>query len=623
MCGIAGVYALGERAPDPAWAIALARCLGHRGPDDHGTWCDARVALAHTRLAIIDVSAAGHQPMLSGDGRHVLVMNGEIYNHAALRAEMAQDGVAFRSHSDTEVLVERFARQGMRALEGARGMFACAFYDRATGDLTLVRDRLGKKPIVWVRTDEWLAFASEARALLALPFVRARLDRAALADYLRLLYVPAPRTLLEGVHKLPAGHALELSGADRAAPPAPRRWWRLPEADPAQRADARWLARLDAGLLEATRLRTVSDVPIGVFLSGGIDSNVVLERLHAAGHRPLRTFTVGFEGLADERPLARLGADRFSDEHVELVIRADVARDVPAVLDAFGDPLGDSAVVTTALIAREAGKHVKVIVNGDGGDELFGGYPRYRFARRVELAQAVPGGFAALMAHYGNDRHKRAALEALRRDGPVAAAHSLGSVLDPRALAGLLAPEFADACAPRAGDLLARTVAPAGHERSLTAAIFAWDAGVYLPDDLLVKVDVASMLHGIENRSPLLDHALFEHVAALSPARRTHPLATKPLLRRLARGRIPAPLLRAPKRGFQLPLASWLDGPLSGWLDGLLGDPHATRALWREGALEAELERFHARRADSNAPLRLWGIAVLEHWARRFAVSLA
>jgi asparagine synthase (glutamine-hydrolysing) len=619
MCGIAGVYALTERPPDPAWGALLTRALGHRGPDGNGVFHDDRVLLAHTRLAIIDLSEGGRQPMASADGRHQIILNGEIYNHAELRSALEGDGATFRSRSDTEVLLQLLARQGPAGLPRASGMFAFALYDARERSLLLGRDRLGKRPLLWTRTPEFVAFASEAAALLALPFVRATLDPGALRDYLRYLYVPAPASLLAGVSKLPPASLLRLQPTARGATDTPERWWVPPAPNPDQRADTAWEAELETRLEQATRLRTVSDVPIGLFLSGGIDSNVVLERLHRVGHRPLRAFTVGFEGLPDERAIAAEGAARYADDHAVLSIRPDVAHEVPAILRHFGEPLGDSAIVTTYLIAREASKHVKVILNGDGGDELFGGYARYPFARRVDLARRWPGGAALLRGIYGG-RPELAevwpALDAGDFDAAARALSALTSTADERVL---LRERFLGAAA---GAARASGSRGDSKPRELASAVAAWDAEAYLPDDLLVKVDLASMAHALENRSPFLDHRLWEHVASLPPARRFHWRKTKPLLRRYARGRIPEAALQAPKQGFQLPLDAWLRGPLRSWADGLLRAPEATAPLYRPGATAALLDRYHAGAADRLAPYRIWSLAALELWAREFRVSI-
>jgi len=614
MCGIAGVLALTDRPPDPAWGPLLLEALRHRGPDGQSLFTEGRVLLAHTRLAIIDLGAGGAQPMRSADGRHVIVQNGEIYNYSERATALEQRGVSLRTRSDTEVLLESVARRGPDALAELRGMWAFALWDREREALLLARDRLGKKPLLIARTPEFVAFASEAAALLRLPFVRARLDRASLRDWLRLLYVPAPHTLLEGVKRLPSASWVTLSASQPDA--APVRYWTPPAPDPGQRADAAWFETFDRELLEAARLRTVSDVPIGVFLSGGLDSNLVLDSLRRSGQSPIRTFTLGFAGEEDERPLARLGAARSSDHHTELEISPEIAPEIEAVLGHFGDPLGDSAVVTAALLAREARPHVKVIVNGDGGDELFGGYPRYRFAARADLASRLPGGAGVLRALCRERPNALESLDALGGRDPGTAARALGSVFAGGELAALLAPEFA------IGRAAEPPTWPGKHGPGLVDAMFAWDASVYLPDDLLVKIDVASMAHGLENRSPLLDHRLFEHVARLAPARRADLWRTKPLLRDYAAGRLPAELLRAPKRGFQLPLDRWLRGPLSGWLEGLAGDPQATAPLFRPGVVRAELVSFRDHRGGDTAPFRLWALAVLEWWARHFSVEL-
>ena len=611
MCGIAGVLALTDRPPDPAWAGLLVRAMSHRGPDGSGTHADQRLVLAHARLAILDLSEAGGQPMWTQDRQHGLVLNGEIYNHATLRTATPPPAGGWHSSSDTEVLLERLARGG-DTLTDLRGMFAFAHWDQQRAELTLVRDRLGKKPLLWVRTPEYFAFASEAATLLALPFVRARLDRRSLAHWMRFLYAPAPHTMLEGMHRLPPGHSMRISPREHAGEPRFERWWQPPIADPDARADAAWFDQLDTELLEATRLRTVSDVPIGVFLSGGLDSNLVLATLRRTGHAPIRTFTVGFRGLPDERERAREGATRYAHEHTELELEPDLVHELPAILDHFGDPLGDSAVVTTALIAREAAKHVKVILNGDGGDELFGGYARYPFAHRVDLFRGWPGG-SALLSMAARSDHQRAVLAALHEHGPAAAAQELGAVCPTDVLTACLAPG-----GPGPHPLPGMLGFPADR---LTPAVFGWDTGTYLPDDLLVKVDIASMAFGLENRSPLLDHRLFEHVGRLPVARRTDARRTKPLLRRLAQGRVPDSVLSARKQGFQLPLDAWLRGPLAGWLEELV-PPRALAPLFRLDALAVELDRFRRGESDANAAYRLWGLAVLEHWARRFNVEV-
>ncbi len=613
MCGIGGVIALRERPVDPSWAVVLASALGHRGPDGRGVFVEDRALLVHSRLAIIDTSPSGAQPMRSADDRHVIVQNGEIYDFRDHLEALERRGVPVRTHADTEVLLESVALDGVQALEGLRGMWAFACWDRDREELLLARDRLGKKPIVWTRTEDYFAFASEARVLLKLPFVRARLDRRALPLYLRHLYVPSPYTMLEGVRKLPPASFLRVR---RGAPPEdPQRYWLLPPPDPDQRADDAWFETFDAELMRATQLRTVSDVPIGVFLSGGVDSNVVLEALHRGGHRPIRTFTLGFRGLADERPLAAIGAARFSHEHVELELDPDLAADVEATLACFGDPLGDSAVVTNALIAREAAKHVKVILNGDGGDELFGGYARYPFARRADIARTLPGGLSLLRRKYGARDNAGPALDAFAAGRTLEAARRLGSYFTEPAIAGLLANRAETAYASPFPEI------PGAEGPGLVDSLFAWDTGCYLPDDLLVKVDVASMAHAIENRSPLLDPRLFEHVARLEPWRRVHPRETKHLLKRHARGRVPDEVLAAPKRGFPLPLAEWLRGPLGGWLDGMLSPPRALAGTLRAEAVRAELDAFRAGTAGDLTPLRLWGLAALEFWARTFSVE--
>jgi asparagine synthase (glutamine-hydrolysing) len=630
MCGIAGVYSLTDRPPDPEWGALLVRALRHRGPDGEGVYCDHRALLVHTRLAIIDLTERGRQPMGSHDGRRILTLNGEIYNHEDIRKELEAEGVHFRSRSDTEVLLELLSRRGRDAFEPLLGMFAFALYDRETGDLLLARDRLGKRPLLYVRTPEYLAFASEAAALLRLPFVRARLDRAALVDYERYRYVPTPRTLVEGMWKLPPASTLEINARSGAggSDGRIRSYWTPPSADGLRDSpppDGAFYRRLDELFLDATRIRTVSDVPIGIFLSGGVDSNATLAALHRIGHRPIRAFTVGFPGQADERALARLGARRYADDHVEIEISPDAANLVPTMLRTIGEPIGDSAIVTTYLIAQEASRHVKVALNGDGGDELFGGYARYKMARRIDIAAGLPFGRTLGRMYYSQRPHLQPVFEALASRDAALAARRLASHLTLEAESGVLAPKVLGAGAARAAVRAAlpeAARAPARRPTAFSAALFDWDTNVYLPDDLMVKVDLASMAHALENRSPFLDHRLFELVGSLPVSQRTSPWRAKPLLRRLVRDHVPAPVLRAKKSGFQLPLHTWLRGPLEAWLDDLVGDPQATGSLYRMGALRRELGRFRAGDAGALSGAWFWSAAVLELWAREFSITI-
>lgn len=586
MSGIAGVLALGERPPEPDWGARLARALRHRGPDGDGVYADGRIVLAHTRLAFQDTGSGGAQPMRSAEGRSRIVLDGEITNHAGRREALMARGARFDSEADTEVLLETLERDGPRGLDDLCGRWAFALWDRARERLLLGRDRLGRKPLLYARTPEWFAFASEAAALLELPFVRARLDRAVLPLWLTHGYAPAPHTLIAGIKKLPAASWMEVS---RETPSAlPVRWWTLPAPDPRAHADAAWFEAFDQGLAEAAKLRTMSDVPIGMFRSGEAGSHVVLEALSRAGQPPIRTYS----------PAAP----------------DDLAAEASAVLEHLSEPLGDSAVVTRALLAREASKDVKVIVNSDGVVELFGGAPRYRFARRADFAAHVPGVGAWLAA--GSVRAAEA-LALLRDAGPGPAARQVGALWGLADLAALLAPGGPPAAALDPPSL------PGAAGPGLTDALFAWDIGVSLPDGLLAMVDLASMRHGVENHSPLLDHRLFEWVARLPPGRRVHPLFGGTLLRKHAPGRIADAALRSKPHDFGPPVEPWLRGPLRGWLDGLLGGSATIAPLFRSGALPALLADHHAGRGGERMPLRLWSLAALETWARAHRIEVA
>jgi asparagine synthase (glutamine-hydrolysing) len=625
MCGLAGVFdfdaAMGaEQLRDTARMMAAT--LRHRGPDADGTWCDptAGIALGHRRLKILDLTDLGGQPMHSASGRYVLVFNGELYNFRELRGELA--GHQFRGTSDTEVLCEAIATWGLEpTLERANGMFALAVWDTEKRVLQLARDRLGEKPLCYALIGRHFAFGSELRALRAHPGFTAPLDPAALALFLRYSFVPTPWTPYKGVHKLPPGSILTVAAADRGSLPEPRTYWSAVKAVEAARenpftgsleetADA-----LEILLTDAVRIRMVADVPVGVFLSGGIDSSAVTALMGRAASGPVRTFTVAVgDPKLDE-------AEHLGTEHTEVRLDAHAALDVVEQLPTvYDEPFADPSQIPTLLLARAAREYVTVGLSGDGGDEVFGGYNRYTYGarawrviartpRRVRstVAQAlldvpphrwdrIAAALGSRVPHAGDKLHKLGG--ALGADSTEALYMELASHWPhPGALMGVAEPQ-----PPR------RTLDLPPAEQMM-----AWDAATVLPDDMLVKVDRATMHVALEARIPLLDHRVFEFAWRLPSNARIMNGVGKTVLRAVLARHVPTTLTTGPKRGFDPPLADWLRGPLRSWADERLhvtalrdhgiADPATVRTAWTE--------HLGGRR---NHDYRLWTILMLTEW---------
>ncbi|UEM04412.1 asparagine synthase (glutamine-hydrolyzing) [Skermanella rosea] len=642
MCGICGfVEPSGRRAP-ASLVRAMADALAHRGPDGDGVWTDeeAGVAFGHRRLAIVDLSPLGRQPMESADGRLVLTFNGEIYNYRDLRAELEAGGIRLRGQSDTEVLVEACAAWGVGpTVRRLIGIFAFALWDKAARRLTLVRDQLGVKPLYWGRTGsgagagEGVMFASELKALRVHPGWSPELDRGALASYLRFSYVPAPHTIYRGVAKLPAGSMLTW---EPGTEPRTERYWdmraiaRVPprERDPASAIDA-----LEALLGDAVGRQMVADVPLGAFLSGGIDSSTVAALMQARSGRPVRTFSIGFDAAGyDEAVHAKAVAGHLGTDHAELYVGRDHARDViPRLPDLFDEPFADSSQIPTYLVSEMTRRHVTVALSGDGGDELFAGYHRYLWAdaarRRLDrlprslrgvAAAALSGpsesawdrGFGLLPRAFRPDRagdrlHKLAAL--LAASGPDEVYRGLLSHWDPAEI-------VRGADEPR-GILWDGSVA--GEIPDFLRRMQFLDTVTYLPDDILAKVDRASMAVGLEARVPLLDHRVVEFAAGLPASLKVRDGQGKWLLRQVLYRHVPRELVERPKMGFSVPLGDWLRGPLRDWAEDLLDgrrldedvvlDPGPVRRRWAE----------HLSGTHDHGD-RLWGVLMFQAWRRRW-----
>jgi asparagine synthase (glutamine-hydrolysing) len=619
MCGIAGALAPRQDLPPPPGAAErFAAAMVHRGPDGHGFFQRGPIALAHRRLSIIDLSEAGRQPMTNEDGQVAIVVNGEIYNHAELRADLIAKGHRFRSGSDSEVVAHLYEEVGARVPEMLRGMFAFALWDARTSTLLLARDRFGEKPLYYGERPDGFVFASELGALLADPRTPATLSLPALDAYLALQYVPSPDTIYEELKKLPAGHTLEIRCGGR---PVVRRYYRPSFAPSLARLDeAEAIARVRAAVETAVRDRLMSDVPLGAFLSGGIDSSIVVACMARATGAPVKTFSVGFSegGRADdELPYARLVAERYRTEHHELVVEPDMIGLLPEIVRHHGEPFGDSSAVPTRYLCQLARRHVKVALSGDAGDEAFGGYRRYVWAHVAErllrlpaplravaagALRAAPGGRARWLREYGARLGSDEATRYLRFVCHFSAGEK-AEIYTPELRQRFARDATAEAFAARLQGSEATDVV--GRLQDL-------DCATYLPDDILSKVDIASMSHGLEARAPFCDHEVVALGAALPGRLKLHRGKGKAILKRAFADLVPAEIVERRKKGFALPIGRWLAGRLHPVARDLLLSPEARqRGLFVPAAVEALLDRH---RAGEDHGERIWNLMVLETW---------
>lgn len=626
----------------------MAATLAHRGPDDVGVFVDlvASIALGHRRLSIIDLSAEGHQPMVSACGRYVIVYNGEIYNFGSLRVDLEKLGHGFRGASDTEVMLEIISRWGLEnALARFNGMFAFAVWDQATRTLHLARDRLGEKPLYYGWFGRTFIFGSELKALRAHPGFHGTINRDALALYLRHNCVPGPYSIFHGVSKLPPGTRLAVTQDSYRDPPAPARYWSAKTVAKqaagvrTRRPERETLRVLDELLRDAVKLRMEADVPLGAFLSGGIDSSTIVALMQAQSSRPVRTFSVGYEVDGyNEAIYAKQVARHLGSEHTELYVTPreaiEVIPDLPRIYD---EPFSDSSQIPTFLISRVAKRHVTVCISGDGGDELFGGYNRYSWGRNLWRGiHWIPLGIRWAMGRFvtGISPQSWDALlgpaqrllpKRYRQPCVGDRLHKLSevfTVVTPQAMYHRLVSHWkAPACVVLGGtepltlltDRLAWT-----HFDDVTEQMMYLDTVTYLPDDILTKVDRASMAVGLETRVPFLDHRLFEFVWTLPLPFRIRGGQGKWLLRRILEQYLPRRLFDRPKMGFGVPIDHWLRGPLREWAEGLLAetrlrnegffDPTPIRETWAE--------HVSGRR---NWQYLLWDILMFQAWLQHWA----
>jgi asparagine synthase (glutamine-hydrolysing) len=615
MCGIAGFLSLNAERPDPARLSRMIATLRHRGPDDKGEFIAGPAALGAARLSIIDV-AGGHQPISIEGGAVTVAQNGEIYNYVELKEELERAGRRFQTTCDTEVIAHLYAMEGVAAFRKMRGMFAVSIWDARHGRLVLARDRVGKKPLYYTKRDGALLYASEIKAILAALDEVPRVNADALLDFFTFGYVAGDRAIFDGMRRLTPGTTLTIdvkTGVERVEP-----YWTWPEAataDTMSRDEA--IERLRAEMTEAVRIRLRSDVPLGAFLSGGMDSAAVLALMAKQSSRPVKTFTIGFGDPAyDELAEARWTAEYFCAEHHEQVVTPDCIRVAETLAYHYDEPFADASAIPTFHVAELARTHVTVCLTGDGGDELFAGYTPYADA----LARVVPAAIGTLRSVVGAGAklvpvHARGKGRlTIMSHGPEAWFVWRRTVFPDYLLEAVVHGDVRRQAAALPEQQAVDQVTHA--HGTLLSRLQQWDQRHYLPDDILVKVDRATMAHSLEARCPLLDHRVIELAATQSSARHGDAQTTKRLFRDVVRPWVPEAVLSRPKRGFGVPLRRWFQEQMIGWARDILLDPHTAGRGWTNTSEVRALLQQHEDGSRDHAK-RIWALVCLELWARQ------
>lgn len=627
MCGIGG-FLRGVYTPEPArhrsWLEEMGDTIRHRGPDAGSTYLDDDIALVHRRLSILDLSDAGTQPMVSASGRCVIVFNGEIYNFQTIRAELEQKGIVFRTRTDTEVLLELFEREGERCLDWINGMFAFCVWDRESKSLFMARDRLGKKPLYYYTKNGEFAFASEIKALHPLPFVETKIRPDALKDFFFYQYVPDPKSIYDSVHKLPPGHWLRWSAGSILQ----RQYWDLSFASQHTGGEAELTESLRQHLSKAVQRRLISDVPLGAFLSGGVDSSAVVSLMAQATDRPVTTCAIGFDSEKyDEVHYARRVASQFATDHHEFTVREQVAGSLPDIARFFDEPFADPSFIPTYYVSRLARKQVTVALAGDGGDENFAGYAKYAAdARENRLRTLFPAGirrglFPLMSGVAGRiphplGRRAGALLSSLAQD-PATAFFISNRFCSPMVWNRIIKPELRKATEDYDPAELTRThYYNADTDDHLSRILYA-DFKTYLPGDILVKVDRMSMANSLETRAPMLDYRFVEFAASISSNYKLHGREQKYLLKKAFEGRLSDDILYRKKMGFSVPLAQWLRHEIKPLAEMLLTKDNSPLGHFFVMDEIKKLWRVHLSGQD-HFTQELWTLLALGLWQQAY-----
>ncbi len=633
MCGIVGIVDLRRRPVDRAVLERMTDALQHRGPDDAGQYLDGEVGLGQRRLSIIDV-AHGRQPMSNEDRTIWVSFNGEIYNFRTLREELEKRGHRFATRCDTEVILHAYEEYGIDCLAHFRGMFALAVWDAGRRRLFLARDRVGKKPLFYIEADGCFVFASELQGLVRHPAVSQEIDPTAIDDYLTYGYIPAPKTPYRGVRKLPPAHylTLELTKAKAAHGRINcQRYWQLQYAPKLDLDEVEAAEGLVEQLEEAVRLRLISDVPLGALLSGGVDSSLVVALMSRLSAGAVKTFSIGFdEADFDELPYARLVARRYGTDHHELVVRPNALEVLPTLVRHYGEPYADSSAVATFYVAKLTRQFVTVALNGDGGDENLAGYERYlgcllgstyrKIPRLARKALIEP--WLRVIPESLPRRHRLGQAKRFLRAASLPPAECYlhwMSYFRARQKRGLYTAEFQSELAGHDGGrwLLGLLDSLGRNGADPLDALLAADVESYLPYDLLVKMDIATMANSLEARSPFLDHKVMEFCARLPSRYKRRGTTLKYLLKKVARGILPAENLNRRKMGFGVPVGEWMRGELRAEMESLLLSPGArTRRYLRPSAVRRLLQQHFEAKHDY--AFQLWALFWLELWHREF-----
>lgn len=631
MCGIAGIFHPETVKPvDPVRVERMCDAMVHRGPDGSGVWTAPGIGLGHRRLSIIDL-AGSPQPMHSADGRAVLSFNGEIYNFRELRRELEREGARFKTDGDSEVILAAWQRWGVDCLSRLDGMFAFAIWDTEKRTLFLARDRLGVKPLFYTRlSDGSIAFASELKGLLAHPLLRRRVDLAAVDDFLAWGYVPDTGSILEGVHKLPAGHFMLLEQGKGVS--EPRRWWDVSFAERRKGSEADLSAELVHLLREAVSSRMVADVPLGAFLSGGVDSSSVVALMSEASNSPVKTCSIGFDvASVDETSYAETIAQRYVTEHRSRTVGQDDFAEIDRIAAMFDEPFADASALPTWRVCQLARENVTVALSGDGADEAFAGYRRQVFHAHEERARALmpPGLRSSIFGTLGRAWPKADwAPRPLRAKTTLLALAESGEEGYARGLSVLNAPQrqrlYGDRARHvlgtyRAEDALTRLMREAPARSGLDRAQYA-DLMFWLPGDILTKVDRTSMAVSLEAREPLLDHRLIEFAASLPDRMRVRRSTGKYLLKKSMERYLPDDILYRPKQGFVTPIAQWLRGPLANSARAIAKSEMVAQTGWFDARRISDLAEAHIAGKQDNSRT-LWQLIMLEKSLSGLAIS--